>query len=564
LASHNVARLVRGVLKTMFPTKLKIATVALLAVGFGAAGAGALAPRAPAQPPAEPSKGERAAPTTPAEADAALAQPAAVPLIGHKGLVCAVAFSPDGKTVATAGADKRGPGVCADKTVRLWDAATGQELFKREMPGKSVNVGVAFSPDGKMLAASSSGKDGALICWDVEGKELWRNVAPDGGAVAFSPDGRVAASCGRQPAALIDAQTGKPQWGFSTDKPDVATAAAFSPDGKLLAVGLADGLGFGVYLLDASTGKLLRTWPVSPGAVQSLWFLSGGGKIAAADEGGAVRLLDASTGKEEAAFKGVGVRRLALSADGKRAATTGYTEVVVWDMATGTEERRFAAAEAAEKVTEEAAINALAFAPNGERLATACGDGTAVVWDLTEKLLPADFKLTEKELPSLWDELASAEGGEAYASLRMLRADPARSVPFLQARLQPRADGPDDKKIKRLIADLDSDDFDVRERATKALEQLGKDAESALREALAGSPDPEVQVRAERLLNGIGEGALTAEQKRDVRAVRVLEQAGTPEARALLEALTKESPGWWATQEAKAALQRMDRRGKKP
>ena len=76
----------------------------------------------------------------------------------------------------------------------------------------------------------------------------------------------------------------------------------------------------------------------------------------------------------------------------------------------------------------------------------------------------------------------------------------------------------------------------------------------------------EAKVRLQRLLQPLGRDGqgLTAEQQRDVRAVRVLEQAGTPDARKLLEALAKESVGWWVAQEAKAALQRLAGRGAKP
>jgi HEAT repeat protein len=189
-----------------------------------------------------------------------------------------------------------------------------------------------------------------------------------------------------------------------------------------------------------------------------------------------------------------------------------------------------------------------------------------VVWDLTrdEKPLPKDLKLTEKEMASLWDDLASDQGGKAYAALRMLRADPTRSVPFLKDRLKPRDPGVDEKKVKQLIADLDADDFETREKATNELEKLGKLAEPLMRAALAGEASLEVKRRLERVLKPLGAEVLTPERQRDVRAVRALEQAGTPEAKALLEALAKESPGWWVTREAKAALERLAQRDRKP
>jgi RNA polymerase sigma factor (sigma-70 family) len=552
----RVIALAEGVLRAMSTTtRLKIVAAAcLVAVTLGTtAGVGVYRGRA-AEPPAAPAKAEAppakddAPPAKdkapPPKADAALAQPAPLPLTGHKGAVRAIAFASNGKTVATAG---------ADGTVRLWDAVAGEESLKLKLPGEAVSV--AFSPDGKMIAGASAGKEGGLVSWDLTGKEVWRLPIP-AGAAAFSPDGKMGAAVIDQGVAVgFDVASGRLFFKFKGPGAG-GTAAAFSPDGKLLAIG--DG-GGGVQLVDAPTGKIVRQWQ-GKSAVKSLTFLPDGAKAAATDGGKAVRMLDLSNGKEETAFQGdEAVQAFAVSRDGKLAATVGKGgEVRLWDAAAGKEERRFAGG--------EAAINAVAFAPEGDRLATVSEDGTAVIWDLTrdEKPLAKDFKLTEKDMAGLWDDLAGDGAGKVYAALRMLRADPAQSVPFLQARLKPRAEGPDEKKVKKMIADLDADDFDVREQATKDLEKLGKDAEPVLREAVAAGPSAEAKLRLERLLKSLGSAELTPEQRRDVRAVRVLEQAGTPEAKKLLESLTKESPGWWVTQEAKAALERIAQRDKKP
>jgi hypothetical protein len=336
-------------------------------------------------------------------------------------------------------------------------------------------------------------------------------------------------------------------------QPGGAAALAVSPDGKNLALGG----GVTVGLLDPRTGRLLANWRAR-GSVLTLAFHPDGTRIALADGGKALRLLHLKTGKEESAFEGKeAVRALALRADGKQVATVGPDgTILLWDAA-GKQERLFSA---------RGPVQALAFSPDGKRLATAGQDG-AIVWNLTrdEKPLPRDFTLTDKAMAGLWSDLASDEGGKVYAAVRLLRADPARAVPFLQKHLARQEAGPEKKKMQKLIAELDSDEFTTRDKAMKALEKLGPAAEDVLREALVGKPSLEVKVRLERLLKGLSSaGGLSTAQQRDVRAVRVLEQAGTPAARKLLEALVKESRGWWVSQEAKEALERLGRREKKP
>ena len=542
LLPPHVAALAKGVTMTVLLCRMTI-VAAGIALALGAAAG--LTRRSIESPPAR----AEAPPAKPARVAAAPVRPEAMPLVGHKGAVTAVAFARRGKSLATAG---------ADHTVRVWDTTTGTQLHKREQPGKV--LGVAFSPDGKTLAAVSGGKKGAIIAWEVvTGKQLWWNASTPpgqnlggGGAVAFVPDGKTVVAGLTEGVTVAFSSEGMILFAFQGQRGG-ATALACSPDGKFLVLGDEGGT---VGVLDSASGRLLRSWR-GKRPVTAVAFFPEGTRLATADGGKAVRILDVSNGKEETGFEGKeDIRALALSPDGKRMATAGADGgVVLWDTS-GKQERRFSA---------RGAVNALAWAPDGKRLATVGGDG-AILWDLTrdEKPLPGDFTLTQKALNALWIDLASDEGGKLYAAARQLRADPARAVPFLQQRLRSKADGPDRKRLARLIADLDSDEFEKREKASKELEKLGKAAETALREALAGRPSLEARLRLGRLLKPLGDKNPTAEQQRDVRAVRVLEQMGTPQAKKLLDVLSKESSGWWVMQEAREALRRLARRESKP
>jgi hypothetical protein len=174
--------------------------------------------------------------------------------------------------------------------------------------------------------------------------------------------------------------------------------------------------------------------------------------------------------------------------------------------------------------------------------------------------------LTQARLDHLWDDLGGKDPAREYVAVWALAASPGQSVPFLRERMRP-ADAPDDvtsKKAAKLTAQLDDDDFDVRERATAELARLGKAARPALRAALAGKPSAEARQRIEKLLQPLDEAGLSPEERRLLRAVEALEYAGVPEANKALEALAGGAAGDPLTEHAREALARLAKRAKAP
>ena len=170
---------------------------------------------------------------------------------------------------------------------------------------------------------------------------------------------------------------------------------------------------------------------------------------------------------------------------------------------------------------------------------------------------PPTRELDARELAPLYDRLGD-DFIAARRAVRTLAAAPRSSVPFLQAELRP-AVPLDVRRIERLIADLDNDTFAVREKATVELEKLGERVQPALRKALANHPALETRRRIELVLEATSPENRGPEQRRALFAVEVLVQAGTPEARRLLETLAAGAADAPRTQAAKSGLERLDK-----
>jgi hypothetical protein len=167
-------------------------------------------------------------------------------------------------------------------------------------------------------------------------------------------------------------------------------------------------------------------------------------------------------------------------------------------------------------------------------------------------------ELEAKELEAVWSDLAGDDPVKVRRGVWALSGSPKAVLPLLKEALtQKTPPDVDKRRVARLIAELDDDSFDVREKASAELEKVGTGAAAAMREALEKDPSAESRRRLEALLGKIDRGAAPA-QLRALRAVEVLENVGTPEARRLLEALAKNSPHAELARAAKAARGRLD------
>ncbi len=291
----------------------------------------------------------------------------------HAGGASPVAFSPDGKTLASGH---------EDDTVRLWEVDTGQLRATLEGHTDWVNS-IAFSPNGYILASGSY--DGTVRLWEASsGQSLAILDGHTGGvySVAFSPDGKTLAS--GSPSGTIqlwEVSTGQQMATLKGHRSDVYSVA-FSPDGKTLASGGAQD--YTIRLWEVSTGQQMATIDLEGWPIFSVAFSPDGQTLASG--GSQLLLWDVDTGQilsilaiPEESY----VYSVAFSPDGQLLASGGTGNdygIRLWSADTG---QLLAILEGH---TEP--VLSVAFSPDSQLLASASWDGTILLWDMSPYITP--------------------------------------------------------------------------------------------------------------------------------------------------------------------------------
>jgi WD40 repeat protein len=497
---------------------------------------------------------------------------------GHYLAAVCLAFSPDGKILATGDGQIEGKDA-REAQIRLWDLENGR--LQRQFTGHLNGViSLAFSPDGKVLA--SGGCDARARVWDpTNGKRLYQIRGSEGRSlVAFSRDSEmllIGNSIGE--TALWNARTGEKLRGLGSNAID----AVFLNDGKTVVT----------QECDSRFPSLLR-------------------------------FLDSGNGQEARSLKlggTIGFFGHAISQDGSLIATAGQgiapPTIQLRDATSGT------LLTSLRGHTES--INAFAFSPDGKTLASGSSDCTILLWDVTQvRLIGAWYLLgTDKDgaaqatkamtanpdvaIPFLRDRLRQAAekeasyarliadlgdvefeirnkathkledaGSKAEFALRLAAtAHPSNEVHKRMMEILDKLTAAREEQILRLLADLEGEKYNA---AMGQIQAMGSAAETILRGLLA-KPSPNqprsdgtrderrTRMFVEQALLKIKEpsnASLPLNADSAFRSLAVLEQIATPASRQVLEELTKGPAEGVLTREAKATLDRLDKRNKSP
>ena len=498
---------------------------------------------------------------------------------GHPSTVNGLAYSPDGRWIATISSDM----------LLVFDAKTGDEL-RRWVGHKASVEQIAFSPDGKLLASASV--DGTIGLWDpATGKERKRLKASDSvKSFAFSRDGKtlIAVNWDRR------VQTWDIDKGVVLSSHQLAFLIAtplVSPTGDYLAYFEGVRNFYESALLHWSHARTGKTFPPIDlhrnkedkdgggqfeGTLANAFAFSADSKLLATSDSlvthsirtilsdHTIRVWETATRKEILRLSNVhvGTRLLALSDDGRILAygvgerkKWGHGEdktIMLSDISTGQSNSLGNKTELGGHLGN---ITCLTFSPDGQFLATGGSDQVAYIWRVSHFLnrsAPPDVK---HAVAALWPHLADADASKAYQAIAKLERRPKEAMALLRQHLGPVPTA-DAKAIAEQLHDLSSATFAVRQKAYASLEKSGEQAGHLVQAALKDPPSLEVKRRLEMLLEKLDRPLEDPAQLRAYRCLTLLQRIDSKESRQFLEELSRGAPAAWLTTESRYALKR--------
>lgn len=322
---------------------------------------------------------------------------------GHTNVVRSAQFSPDGRYVLTGS---------LDGTVRLWDAATLEEVRRIQENGAVPVSSVAFSPDGQLAASASL--NGTISLWHIPDGMLLRTFIGehDIDDIAFSPDGsRIVSGNIANTAQLWEIATGELILTF-TGHTDAVASVAYSPNGQYVLTGSLDDT---ARLWDASTGDLVHTFEGHTSDLMAVAFSPDGRYILTGGVDNEARLWDVSSGDVVRTFIGhtEDIDSVAFSPDGSRIVTGSADKTVrLWDVSTGQILRTLGG--------HTEAVDSVTFSSDGQHILTGSLDTTARLYETGINALIAyactqvfrDFTAFERQQYGIGDDPTCPQFGD--------------------------------------------------------------------------------------------------------------------------------------------------------
>jgi WD40 repeat protein len=344
-------------------------------------------------------------------------------------------------------------------------------------------------------------------------------------------------------------------------------ALAISAGDRLL-VGRGDGRISIVSLTRTQEDVVVPSATPFPGAASLAWSPEGRVFASVGVSDLNLRLWEAVSGRERMSPSGLASRGLsvAISDDARLIATGEQNGVVrVWDARSG---KQLAASNA-----HPWAVGFVAFTRDNRFLISAgadvrytftaqtettpLGDGTALIWDVAKLINAAPtIGKSPHDFEALWTALEGTDPLKAHEAIWQLATNPEIAVPLLKERL-PKIVKPDvADRAAKLLADLDHDDFDVRERASQQLIGIGAGVVPAVRQTFATTKSREVRRRAEEIIAALTrQSASSPDVVLRARGIEVLQRCGTNASRDLLQEWATGPTSSPLAEEARFALQ---------